>query len=126
MVALQVAGADFSCFWAGAKAALTAPKRLYDFIYISGLQGWPLGPSAIRPYIYPPSALMVMIPFALVPYWVGFGLWVATTGALFLWAGSRAGAPWWWFLLPSMALVAYCGQTVFLIGGLVWVQLIEC
>jgi hypothetical protein len=118
LVRLQVAGADFSCFWAGAKAALTAPQKLYDFNYISTLQGWPLGPDRIRPYIYPPSALFVFIPFALPPYWVGYGLWVLATGGLYVVAGRKAGTPWWFILLPSVALVAYCGQVTFLIGGL--------
>src|SRR5476651_2653990 len=63
LLRVQAAGADFSCFWAGGRAALTAPRQLYDFDYISGLQGWPLGRGALRPYIYPPSALAVFIPF---------------------------------------------------------------
>jgi hypothetical protein len=119
LTAYQDAGADFSCFWAGGKAALSAPGRLYDFGYITGLQGWPFGPTSLRPYIYPPSALLVFVPFALAPYWVGYGLWVLMTGALFLWAGLRAGAPWWLILLPAVALVVYCGQVTFLVGGLV-------
>ena len=118
LVRLQVAGADFSCFWAGAKAALTAPQKLYDFKSISALQGWPLGPDRLRPYIYPPSALFVFIPFALPPYWIGYGLWVLATGGLYVVAGRKAGAPWWFVLLPAVALVAYCGQVTFLIGGL--------
>lgn len=115
----QPAGVDFSCFWAGARAALAGPDRLYDFGYITGLQGWPLGPGALRPYIYPPSALLVFVPFALVPYWIGYALWVLATGGLFLAAGLKAGARWWLVLLPPVALVAVCGQVTFLIGGLV-------
>lgn len=114
----QVAGADFSCFWAGGRASLTAPRQLYDFDYISGLQGWPLGRGALRPYIYPPSALAVFIPFSVIPYWLGYGLWVVATGGVFLAAGLRLKAPWWFILLPPVALVAYCGQVTFLIGGL--------
>src|ERR1700712_5227534 len=63
----QAAGADFSCFWAGVQAALHAPSRLYDFDYISGLQGWPQGRQSVRPFIYPPSALAVFLPFGLAP-----------------------------------------------------------
>lgn len=118
-VQYQRPGVDFSCFWAGAKAALASPERLYDFRYISGLQGWPLGPDAIRPYIYPPSALFLFIPFTLPPYWWGFAAWVAVTGGLYLWAARRAGAPWWIALMPAVVLVALCGQITFLIGGLV-------
>jgi hypothetical protein len=118
LLRVQAAGADFSCFWAGGRAALTAPHQLYDFDYITGLQGWPLGPGALRPFIYPPSALAVFIPFALMPFWLGYGLWVAATGGVFLAAGLRLKAPWWFILLPPIAQVVYCGQVTFLIGGL--------
>jgi hypothetical protein len=115
---LQLPGADFSCFWAGAKTALASPHKLYDFRAITILQGWPLGPHNLRPYIYPPSALFVFMPFVLAPYWVSYGLWVAVTGGLFWVAGRKLGAAWWFMLLPSVALVAYCGQVTFLVGGL--------
>jgi len=117
---LQVAGADYSCFWAGAKTALSDPARLYDFQHNTVLQGWPLGPGRLRPYIYPPTALFLFAPFTLPGYWTGYLLWVGLTGALFVWGAARAGAPWWLVLLmPSVALVAYCGQVTFLMGGLV-------
>jgi hypothetical protein len=116
----QVAGADYSCVWAGAKAALSEPSRIYDFAHVSALQGWPLGPGRIRPYVYPPSALLIFAPFALPSYWLSFGLWVAATGALFLWAARRMGAPWPLVLLaPPVLLTAFCGQLAFLVGGLV-------
>ncbi|MDB5460639.1 MAG: hypothetical protein JWO72_2380 [Caulobacteraceae bacterium] len=115
----QVAGTDFSCFWAGAKAAVDAIPRLYDFDYITALQGWPLGPGAVRPYVNPPSALAIFIPFALPPYWLGYGLWVGLTGALFLAVGLKAKAPWWFILMPPVVFAAYCGQVTFLVGGLV-------
>jgi hypothetical protein len=117
---IQAAGADFSCFWAGAKAALDAPARIYDFHYVSELQGWPLGPGRLRPFIYPPSGLLLFAPLAAAPYWVGYGAWVAATLLLFLWAARRIGAPWWMILLaPTVSLVVYTGQVTFLVGGLV-------
>ncbi|CAN7226462.1 glycosyltransferase family 87 protein [Phenylobacterium sp. LjRoot219] len=115
---VQAPGADYSCFWAGAKAALSRPDKLYDFAYITGLQGWPLGPQNLRPYIYPPSALFVFTPFALMPYWAGFALWVGLTAALFTWAGVKAGAPWFLILAPPALLILNCGQVTFLVGGL--------
>ncbi|HEV7385318.1 MAG TPA: glycosyltransferase family 87 protein, partial [Phenylobacterium sp.] len=115
----QAAGADFSCFWAGAKVALHGAARLYDFRYITELQGWPLGPYSLRPFIYPPSALFLFVPFAIAPYWLSYGLWVLATGGLFLWAGRKAGSPWWLMLAPPVVLVMFCGQVTLLIGGLV-------
>ena len=117
---IQAAGADYSCFWAGAKTALSDPARIYDFQHNTALQGWPLGPGRLRPYIYPPTALFLFAPFTLPAYWTGFVLWVALTGGLFLWAATRIGAPWWLVALaPAVALVADCGQVTFLMGGLV-------
>jgi hypothetical protein len=115
----QAAGADFSCFWAGAKVALHGAPGLYDFRYITQLQGWPLGPYSLRPFIYPPSALFLFVPFAILPYWLDYGLWVLATGGLFLWAGRKAGSPWWLMLTPPVVLVMFCGQVTLLIGGLV-------
>ena len=116
----QVAGADFSCVWAGALSALHEPARIYDFVHNSALQGWPLGPGRIRPYIYPPSALFLFAPFALPSYWLSFGLWVALTGAFFLWAARRIGAPWPLVLAaPPVLLTAFCGQLAFVMGGLI-------
>ena len=109
---------DFACFWAGAKTVLHDPRRLYDFAYVTQVQGWPFGPEKLRPFIYPPSSLPLFVPFALAPYWVDYGLWVLLTGALFLWAGLKAGAPWWFVLFPPVVFAVYCGQTTLLIGGL--------
>lgn len=115
----QAPGADFSCFWAGAKVVATeGVARLYDFDHITDLQGWPLGPISPRPYIYPPSALFVFLPFQAAPYWADYVLWVLATGGLFLWAGRKAGAPWWHILTPPVVLVMFCGQVTLLIGGL--------
>lgn len=114
----DTAASDFSCFWAGAKAALHDPHRLFDFDYVTGLQGWPLGPSRLRPFIYPPSSLPAFIPFALLPFWGAYALWSAVTVALFFWAGLKARAPWWFILFPAVAFAVFCGQTTLLIGGL--------
>lgn len=120
LLRVQILGADYSCFWAGAKTALHNPAKLYDFLYVTGVQGWPLGPHDIRPYIYPPSALFAFIPFALLPgYLPGFALWVALTGALYLWAARAVGAPWWVALFPCVLLVVDCGQMPFIMGGLI-------
>ncbi|HWE45582.1 MAG TPA: glycosyltransferase family 87 protein [Caulobacteraceae bacterium] len=120
LVRFQALGADYSCFWAGAKSALSHPAQIYDFQHNTALQGWPLGPGRLRPYVYPPTALLIFAPFALPGYWTGFALWIALTGGLFLWGAARIGAPWWLALImPPVALVAYCGQVTFLMGGLV-------
>ncbi|MDB5445581.1 MAG: hypothetical protein JWQ97_898 [Phenylobacterium sp.] len=119
LLKVQILGADYSCFWAGAKTALAEPARLYDFRHITDVQGWPLGPRDIRPYIYPPSALFFFIPFTFGPYLAGFTAWIMATGALYLWGAMKAGAPWWVAFAPCVLLVADCGQAPFIMGGLV-------
>ena len=119
LLKLQPAGVDFAGMWGGAKAAMTNVARIYDFHYVSELQNWPLGPGRLRPYAYPPSALLVLAPFAMVPWNIGYLIWTALTGAFFAWAGIRAGAPKWFVLIPWVTFAAFCGQVTFLVGGLV-------
>ena len=113
----QPFGVDYAALWAGVKAL--GAGRSYDFAYVTALQGWPFGPGNLRPYIYPPTAFFAFVPFATLPYWVGYIAWIAVTYAIVAWAGRRMGAPWWMVLFPLASLVAYCGQATFLIGGLV-------
>jgi len=120
---LQPAGVDFAGMWGGAKAAVSNVGRLYDFHHVSELQNWPLGPGRLRPYAYPPSALLFLVPFSMVPWNVGYLIWTALTGAFFAWAGFRVGAPKWFVLIPWVASAAFCGQVTFLVGGLVMAAL---
>lgn len=119
LLKLQPAGVDFAGMWAGGKAALTDIRKLYDFHYVSELQGWPLGPGRLRPYAYPPSALLLLTPFALAPWSISYVVWTLVTGAFFVWAGIKAGAPKWFPLIPWVTFAAFCGQATFLLGGLV-------
>jgi len=119
LLKVQILGADFSCFWAGGKAALSDVSRLYDFKHITDIQGWPLGPRDIRPYIYPPSALFFFVPFSLGKFLPSFTAWIMVTGGLYLWGATRAGSPWWVALFPCVLLVLDCGQAPFIMGGLV-------
>lgn len=122
MARTQPLGSDFSCFWAGARVALTAPRRIYDFAYVSQYQGWPMGPE-LRPFVYPPSALLLFMPLAALPMTVAYVIAMTATASLFLWACVRAGAPWWTALFPVFWLIVGCGQITFAVGGIVLVAL---
>jgi len=113
----QLAGADFTALWAGGRVALSEPARLYDFTYVTALQGWPFG-EMLRPFVYPPSALLLFGPLGALPFGVAYPLWTVATGGLFLWGCRRVGAPWWIALFPVVWFVAFTGQTTFLIAGL--------
>lgn len=123
LLKLQPPGVDFAGLWGGGKAAITDVGRLYDFRYVSELQNWPLGVGRLRPYAYPPSALLLFVPFALVPWSLGYAIWTVLTGGFFVWAGVKAGAPKWFVLIPWVAFAAFCGQATFLLGGLVMIAL---
>jgi hypothetical protein len=117
-----VAG-DFACLWAGARTAFAAPTHIYDFEHVTGLQaGWTV-PGRLRPFVYPPSALLAFLPLAALGPWGAYAVAMSITGAFFLWASRRAGAPWWLALFPSIWLVAAYGQTTFAVAGLVLLAL---
>lgn len=114
----QPAGPDFLCFWTGGRVALTAPERLYDFAYLTAQQGWPFGPGVMRPYVNPPSALLLFAPLSTLPFWIGYAvLMLASLGVLTA-AAIRARAPLWLLLLPSVAFTIFCGQLALLLVGL--------
>lgn len=116
---------DFACLWAGAKTALRAPARIYDFEFVTALQtGWTV-PGRLRPFVYPPSALLTFLPLAALGPWSAYALAMSASGGFFLWASRRAGAPWQLALFPCLWLVAAYGQTTFAVAGLVLLALTQ-
>lgn len=116
VMANQPLGVDFMPLWTGARID---PARLYDFAFVTDQQTW-IRASAPRPFVYPPSALLLFKPLALLPFWPAYATLIAGTGALFAWAGARLGADWRLLMLPlAVVLVALAGQVTFLIAGLV-------
>jgi hypothetical protein len=113
------AGIDFLAFWAGGRAALDDPSRIYDFAHVTALQGIDFGPGVLRPYINPPSALLLFAPLASLPFWTGYPLLMLAGLAMLLLAARRVGAPWWLVALPMIPFTLFCGQVTLLIGGLV-------
>lgn len=122
---IQPAGMDFRAIWAGGRAAWSDVSRLYDFDFVTSLQGWPLGPDRLRPFPYPPSTLFIAAPLALLPWPVAYGVWVAIALPLFGLAARRAGAPAWVFLAPWVIFSIFCGQLTLFLGALVTLGLSE-
>src|SRR4029453_19567615 len=105
MLKTRPIGVDFAPIWAGALTALRHPELIYDFRYITELQGWPEGPGLLRPFVYPPSALVLLTPLAMIPYTVAQAISGIGRAPLFAWASRRLGAPWWLALFPVLWLV---------------------
>jgi len=115
-LAAQPPGLDFLPLWTGARVD---PSRIYDFAYLTDQQNW-LFAGKVRPFIYPPSALLFFKFFGLMPFWPAYIVLVGGTGALFLWVSRRLGADWRLVLAAMpVVLAALVGQATFLIGGLV-------
>ncbi|MDB5448852.1 MAG: hypothetical protein JWQ97_4169 [Phenylobacterium sp.] len=119
-------GTDFVSFWAagrlvdlGAPAAAAYDPLRHGAVEHAAVQGaWP----GYTPFPYPPSFLLVCLPFGLLPYLPALALWVAATGAAF-WAAARRWLPAQLGLVPVLAYPAVLinaanGQNGFLTAAL--------
>jgi len=71
---------DFSVFWATGQLALRHPELIYNDAIVTLRQIDFLGPvSGVRPWAYPPTALLAIIPFVGLPYEVSWALFVITS-----------------------------------------------
>lgn len=118
---VEIWGADFGPLWAAGRAALHEPDRIYDFDFITRAQPWLFGSldkPTLRPFAYPPTALLFLGPLALAPFGVAWALWTLATGAAFFVLAIRAGAPRWFVLFTAVIHTASAGQATFLVGAL--------
>ena len=124
IVRWQPLGIDFLAIWAGIRTGLDHPALLYDFSAVTHAQHFLLGAiSQTRPFVYPPSAALVLLPFGLMGYWPAYISFMLLSGGLFLhaaWRVSRRALPLALLVtMPPVVLVVLAGQVSFLIGGLV-------
>jgi len=60
---------DFTIFWTAGRFALTDPSQVYNTKTMTVAQAWAVNPiQGPRPFSYPPSALLMMAPFGLMPF----------------------------------------------------------
>ena len=120
LIAIFEAGSDWSPLWTAGRLTWEDASRLYDFDLIADLQGAHFDEVGFHPYIYPPSALLLIGPLALLPFWPSYVLVaIASLGAL-AWACRKAGSePLLVLLAPPVVIAAIVGQTSPLIIGLV-------
>lgn len=116
---------DFTVFWAAAKFALTTPHKVYDIAAMGSAQAWAIAPSkGPRPFPYPPTALLVVAPFGLLPFWAAYWSWTLLSIAAF-WSAVRRVASGWAIPLaiamPHSVLVLLLGQTtLFAASATIW------
>ena len=106
---------DFLSYWAAARLAVeAAPALAYDIAVHRALELSVADPEGLLPFPYPPPFLLILIPLGLIPYWLAFALWIATTATLYLLV-SRGVAPLAYRLAHPQALAnALIGQNGFL------------
>ena len=114
---------DFTMFWAAARFALTEPHKVYDIASMGAAQAWAIAPSkGPRPFPYPPTALLLIAPFGLLPFWAAYWSWTVLSIAAF-WSAVRRVASRWAvplaIAMPHSVLVLILGQTTLFAGSAV-------
>lgn len=76
-------GHDFGAFWTSARLALEGrAEDAYGEPERAALVAL-FGPGNYAPFFYPPTALLLWIPFAIAPFATAVALWVVGTGAAY-------------------------------------------
>lgn len=121
----QPLGIDFMPMWAAGREAFSHPDRVYDVVRLTRfehplLEGFP-GP---RPFVYPPTALLLFAMIATVPFALANAVWTLVGVVAILAAvAPRLPAQRWITSLaliasPAAVLVMVTGQVTFLIAAL--------
>jgi hypothetical protein len=116
---------DFTAFWAAARFAWTEPHKVYDIASMGAAQAWAIAPSkGPRPFPYPPTALLFIAPFGLLPFWAAYWSWTLLSIAAF-WSAVRRVASGWTVplavVMPHSVLVLILGQTtLFSSSAVIW------
>jgi hypothetical protein len=132
LVHFQPLGIDFLPLWTAGRMAWGHADQVYDFAAISHAQSWLLpGFKWMRPYAYPPTALLALAPFGALPFWPALALWVTLGLALFLYAGARLAKSrptlnlTLMALSPAVLLAMMVGQSVLPAAALVVLAMVE-
>ena len=118
LVVVFVEGGDWAPLWAAGRLAWSDPASIYDFGAITEAQRSILGETVLRPFVYPPSALLFIAPFAWVPFYASLIAFITVTGAAFVREGRKLAAQWGLLAVPPVFLAAIVGQTSFLVAAL--------
>lgn len=125
-------GSDFSVFWGASHLALTqGPLHAYDVGQLTAViaQYGTLGQGStvVLPWLYPPTFLLMVLPFSLLPLGLSYLLFLLATGAIYLRsvAALLGTGPLWrqglWLPViasPATIIAAVMGQNSLLTAGL--------
>jgi len=124
LLVYQPLGIDFLPMWAAGREVLAHPSRVYDFAALTHFQHPYLQHfRGMRPFVYPPPALLLFTPFGLLPFGAANAIWTFLGGATLLAVmARRTGSPRTLALLvmllgPASVLVLVAGQVTFLVAA---------
>ncbi|WP_341713481.1 glycosyltransferase family 87 protein [Erythrobacter sp.] len=122
----QIIGSDFLSFWAAGKLS-TSGQSPYDAgAHLAVMQTFAPTLGGYPAYFYPPMFLIACYPLGFLSYFAALGLWLVTTGTVFV-ATARMWArhldlklPIWLWLaaFPPVLITITHGQTSFLLAAL--------
>ncbi|HEY8662713.1 MAG TPA: glycosyltransferase family 87 protein [Propionibacteriaceae bacterium] len=117
-------GNDFAAFWFAARMALEHPAvDAYDLVLMTQLQHgiWPQL-EGMYAWVYPPSFLLLVLGFGLLPYVAAYVTWTGATLVAYLaglWQNVRDRTSWWLIAaFPGLWLGLGQGQNQFLTAAL--------
>ena len=99
------AGGDWAPIWVVGRLALSDPSLIYQFDLVSTLQHPLVGDLGQRPFIYPPTALLLAVPFSILPFFPSLLIFSSVAIAAMLWA-SRRWTTDWWLLVATLPVFA--------------------
>jgi Glycosyltransferase family 87 len=127
LLAYQPLGIDFMPMWSAAHEVFVHPHRVYDFSRLTHFEqplfrNFPF--RGLRPFVYPPPALLVFVLFGQAPFAVANAVWTAVGLVAIIWVTSaqvkspRALAILVMLISPASLLVLVTGQVTFLISAM--------
>ena len=117
-------GRDFLIVWSAGRLAIEGQlAAIYDLGRFAAFQRATFGPLSMHIYSYPPSSLLLGLPFGALPYPLAYALWTIAGSSLFWWAArphlAAAGLPSWLALAtPAATINLWAGHFGFLLGAL--------
>lgn len=109
-------GDDWGPLWAAGRLAWSAPAMVYDFAAVAATQSEAFGREIVdRPFVYPPTALIIFSPLGLMPLWISFALFVSVSLAAL---ASQVRYPVLLLVAPPLVLAALAGQPTLLVAAL--------
>jgi hypothetical protein len=113
---------DFIAYWAASRLALHGhAAAAYDLTALTAVQSTATISRAQMPFGYPPTFLLVTLPFGLMPYGIAAMLWIMATGGAYLAVARKlaSGSVWLAAAFAPAAVNGIIGQNGLLTAALV-------